>query len=72
MRLLVADGGNSKTDLALLSGDGTVLAAVRGPGSNPDNLGVEGCLAVLGDLVEHVRQLCAAKSARRVMSTTPV
>jgi N-acetylglucosamine kinase-like BadF-type ATPase len=52
VRLLVADGGNSKTDLALLSGDGTVLAAVRGPGSNPDILGVDGCLAVLGDLVE--------------------
>jgi len=52
VRLLVADGGNSKTDLALLSGDGTVLATVRGPGSNPDILGVDGCLAVLGDLVE--------------------
>jgi len=52
VRLLVADGGNSKTDLALLSGDGAVLAAVRGPGSNPDILGVDGCLAVLGDLVE--------------------
>jgi N-acetylglucosamine kinase-like BadF-type ATPase len=51
-RLLVADGGNSKTDLALLGTDGSVLAAVRGPGSNPDIVGVDGCLAVLGELVE--------------------
>ena len=51
-RLLVADGGSSKTDLALLRGDGAVLAAVRGPGSNPDIVGVDGCLAVLAGLVE--------------------
>ena len=29
--LLAADGGNSKTDVALLAADGTVLAFVRGP-----------------------------------------
>jgi N-acetylglucosamine kinase-like BadF-type ATPase len=50
-RLLAADGGNSKTDLVLLDEDGEVLAAVRGPGSNPDNVGVDGCLGVLEELV---------------------
>ena len=29
------DGGNAKTDLALVSADGAVLALVRGPGSSP-------------------------------------
>jgi N-acetylglucosamine kinase-like BadF-type ATPase len=50
-RLLAADGGNSKTDLALLRDDGTVLAAVRGPGCSPHLLGVDGALEVLGGLV---------------------
>jgi N-acetylglucosamine kinase-like BadF-type ATPase len=49
-RVLVADGGASKTDLVLLDLDGTVLAAVRGPGSNPDIVGTEGTLAVIGEL----------------------
>jgi N-acetylglucosamine kinase-like BadF-type ATPase len=49
-RVLVADGGASKTDLVLLDLDGGVLAAVRGPGSNPDIVGTEGTLAVIGEL----------------------
>jgi N-acetylglucosamine kinase-like BadF-type ATPase len=32
MRVLAVDGGNSKTDVALLDGPGTLLAWVRGPG----------------------------------------
>jgi N-acetylglucosamine kinase-like BadF-type ATPase len=44
------DGGNSKTDLALLDEDGTVLSAVRGPGSSPHELGSEGCVELLGTL----------------------
>ena len=45
------DGGNSKTDVVVGAADGTVLALVRGPGSSPDALGLEGSLAVLGGLV---------------------
>ncbi len=30
--VLAIDGGNSKSDLALVAGDGTLLASVRGPG----------------------------------------
>jgi N-acetylglucosamine kinase-like BadF-type ATPase len=38
--VLAVDGGNSKTDLALVAGDGTLLAAVRGPGvRSADDLG---------------------------------
>jgi N-acetylglucosamine kinase-like BadF-type ATPase len=49
--VLAVDGGNSKTDLALVSRDGSVLALVRGPLSSPHHLGVEGCLAVLENLL---------------------
>ena len=31
--VLAIDGGNSKTDAALVAADGTLLAAVRGPGT---------------------------------------
>ena len=38
--VLAIDGGNSKTDLALVAGDGALLAAVRGPGvRSADDLG---------------------------------
>ena len=37
--VLAVDGGNSKTDLALVRADGEVLALVRGPQSSPHHLG---------------------------------
>jgi len=49
--VLAVDGGNSKTDLALLHADGAVLSVVRGPLSSPHHLGVEGSLAVLDELL---------------------
>jgi N-acetylglucosamine kinase-like BadF-type ATPase len=45
--VLAVDGGNSKTDLALVAFDGHVLSVVRGPLSSPHHLGVAGCLEVL-------------------------
>ena len=45
--VLAVDGGNSKTDLALVEADGRVLSLVRGPLSSPHHLGVDGCLDVL-------------------------
>lgn len=42
--LLAVDGGNAKTDLALVAADGSVLALVRGPGSSPHEHGLEGAL----------------------------
>ena len=42
--LLAVDGGNAKTDLALVAADGTVLALVRGAGCSPHEHGVEGAL----------------------------
>ena len=49
--VLAVDGGNSKTDLALVSSEGEALALVRGPASSPQYLGAEGCVAVLEDLL---------------------
>jgi len=49
--VLAVDGGNSKTDLALVEADGSVLALVRGPLSSPQHLGVDGCLTVVGGLL---------------------
>ena len=52
MRHYVAiDGGNSKTDVVVGDEAGGVLAFIRGPGSSPDNLGIEGSLAVLDGLI---------------------
>jgi N-acetylglucosamine kinase-like BadF-type ATPase len=45
--VLAVDGGNSKTDLALLREDGAVLALVRGGNSSPHHLGLDGTIALL-------------------------
>jgi N-acetylglucosamine kinase-like BadF-type ATPase len=48
---IAVDGGNSKTDVALVREDGEVVATARGPGSSPYHLGVEGALDVIGGLL---------------------
>jgi N-acetylglucosamine kinase-like BadF-type ATPase len=48
--VLAIDGGNSKTDVALVAADGTVLATVRGPGASREDYGTEGAMRILGDL----------------------
>ena len=48
--ILAVDGGNSKTDLALLDADGSVRALVRGGLSSPHHLGLEPALDVLEQL----------------------
>ena len=54
--LLAVDGGNAKTDLALLDREGNVLALVRGPGSSPHEHGVDGAL-------DRIEQLLAEAGA---------
>jgi glucosamine-6-phosphate deaminase len=49
--VLGADGGNSKTELLVVTHDGVVAAYVRGPGSNSHAVGAAGTAAVLGRLV---------------------
>ena len=48
--VVAVDGGNSKTDLALVRADGSVLSLVRGPLSSPHHIGLDGSLTVLRDL----------------------
>jgi N-acetylglucosamine kinase-like BadF-type ATPase len=48
---VAVDGGNSKTDVVVGANDGRILALVRGPGSSPHNLGVEGSIAMLDGLI---------------------
>ena len=50
--ILAVDGGNSKTDVALVELDGTLVAHARGPLSSPHHLGLDGCLDVLQRLVD--------------------
>jgi N-acetylglucosamine kinase-like BadF-type ATPase len=48
---LAIDGGGLKTDCALVCSTGEVLALVRGPGSSPQNLGLERSLERLAELI---------------------
>ncbi len=49
--VLAIDGGNSKTDVALVALDGTVLARVRGPGANAQKLGLPEAMRIICSLV---------------------
>jgi N-acetylglucosamine kinase-like BadF-type ATPase len=51
-RVLAVDGGNSKTDLALLDPNGALLSMARGPGSNLHVLGTGGAVEVLDALLQ--------------------
>jgi N-acetylglucosamine kinase-like BadF-type ATPase len=65
--VLAVDGGNSKTDLALVQADGSVLSLVRGPFSSPQHLGVDGSLTVIeGLLAEAVREARLNDHAGRI------
>jgi N-acetylglucosamine kinase-like BadF-type ATPase len=52
--VLAIDGGNSKTDVALVGRDGSLLASVRGPGTSVDERRFLTSLGVLDDLVAAV------------------
>lgn len=55
--VLAIDGGNSKTDVALVAADGSLLALATGPGSNAQNIGIDRSMEVLTGLVgEAARQ----------------
>jgi N-acetylglucosamine kinase-like BadF-type ATPase len=49
--VVAIDGGNSKTEVLVVSRDGVVLGRSRGPGASPQNIGVAGCVAALDALV---------------------
>ncbi len=49
--VLAIDGGNSKTDVCLISADGQLLGYARGPGSNHQIVGLDAVVDVLAGLV---------------------
>jgi N-acetylglucosamine kinase-like BadF-type ATPase len=50
--VLAIDGGNSKTDVALVASDGTLLASARGPGINAHDVGVDQTVLILDAVVK--------------------
>jgi N-acetylglucosamine kinase-like BadF-type ATPase len=52
--VLAIDGGGSKTDVALVAADGSLLGSVRGGASNHQIVGRDAALAVLSSLVSDV------------------
>jgi N-acetylglucosamine kinase-like BadF-type ATPase len=54
--VLAIDGGNSKTDVALVGWDGTLLATVRGPGASPEHYGIDGAMRRLDEMIRAVTQ----------------
>jgi len=50
--VLAVDGGNAKTDLALVDSHGRLLSLVRGAGSSAHALGIEGSVEVVEGLLE--------------------
>jgi N-acetylglucosamine kinase-like BadF-type ATPase len=49
--VLAIDGGNSKTDVCMISADGRLLGYARGPGSNHQNIGMDAAFDVLWTLI---------------------
>jgi N-acetylglucosamine kinase-like BadF-type ATPase len=50
--VLAIDGGNSKTDVALVAGNGTLLASARGPGINAHEVGIDQTVLILDAVVK--------------------
>jgi N-acetylglucosamine kinase-like BadF-type ATPase len=63
--VLAVDGGNSKTDLALVAADGKLLSAVRGPTTSHQAVGLEEGLRRLTELVETAARAAGLDPAAR-------
>jgi N-acetylglucosamine kinase-like BadF-type ATPase len=66
--LLAVDGGNSKTDLALIREDGALLAFARGPLSSPHHIGLHGCLEILEGLYGRAARDAGLDPAQRPLA----
>jgi N-acetylglucosamine kinase-like BadF-type ATPase len=63
--VLAIDGGNSKTDVALVAGDGTLLASARGPGINAHEVGVDQTVLILDAVVKQAAAQLGAQPDHR-------
>jgi len=68
--VLAVDGGNGKTDLALLDSAGRLLSVVRGGGSSTHYLGVDGCVELLQRLLDRAIADPAVDAHRRPLAAT--
>ncbi|MGC9538111.1 N-acetylglucosamine kinase [Streptomyces sp. UG1] len=65
-RVLAIDAGNSKTDVAVVAGDGTVLATARGGGFRPPAVGVAAAMDTLAEAVDRAFTAAGVTSADHV------
>ncbi|MFC9244343.1 N-acetylglucosamine kinase [Streptomyces sp. NPDC057136] len=56
--VVAIDAGNSKTDVALIGADGTVLSTARGGGFQPPAVGIDAALDVLGAILHRALAAC--------------
>jgi N-acetylglucosamine kinase-like BadF-type ATPase len=61
--VLAIDGGNSKTDVALVASDGTLLASARGPGINAHEVGIDQTVLVLDAVVKQAAAAATTAAA---------
>jgi N-acetylglucosamine kinase-like BadF-type ATPase len=67
--VLAVDGGNSKADLALVGGDGRLLARVVGPTVSHQAVGLEAALAALGRLAADAASRAGLDPSRRPLAS---
>lgn len=67
--VVAVDGGNSKTDVAVVAGDGTLLATVRTSGSNHQRDGVDAAVRTIVSAVRTAQELAgvAGRAAAAVL-----
>jgi N-acetylglucosamine kinase-like BadF-type ATPase len=70
--VLAVDGGNSKTDVALVAADGSLLAAVRGPTTSHQAVGLDVGVNRLVGLVEDAARIAGLDPSARPVSTVGV
>jgi N-acetylglucosamine kinase-like BadF-type ATPase len=70
--VLAVDGGNSKTDVALVDADGGVLGAARGPGASHHHLGVPAAMDTLEALVTAACHDAGLPAGERPLATVGV
>ena len=70
--VLALDGGNSKTDVVLVTGAGQLLSHVRGPGSSPHSLGVDGAVELLDEMVSKAAAQAGVNDTRPVAAMAQI
>lgn len=70
--VLAVDGGNSKTDVALVAVDGTLLAAVRGPSTSHQEVGLDRGMRLLRDLAEEAARAAGLDPSGRPLAAIGV